>query len=73
MAQIGKFEISRNTNFIAGIKKNNDTVMLHCSDLTCEFSESLPVYVTDEDIYEMSPSFIIATVDKIASCLETRC
>ena len=66
MAQIGKFEISRNTNFIAGIKKNNDTVMLHCSDLTCEFSESLPVYVTDEDIYEMSPSFIIATVDKIA-------
>ena len=28
MAQIGKFEISRNTNFIAGIKKNNDTVLL---------------------------------------------
>ena len=26
----------------------------------------MPVYVTDEDIYEMSPSFIIATVDKIA-------
>ena len=53
-----KFEISRNTNFIAGIK-NNDTVMLHCSDLTCEFSESLPVYVTDEDIYEMSPSLLL--------------
>ena len=36
MAQIGKFEISRNTNFIAGIKK----IMIryaHCSDLTVNF------------------------------------
>ena len=53
---------------IAGIKKRNNPegVTLHCPDLDCSFSDELPVFVVDEDIYNFTPSFLVATVDKFA-------
>lgn len=49
-------------------------VLIHCSDRTgqCPFCEGgsvpegLPVLMTDEEIYRLAPSFVIATVDKFA-------
>ncbi len=51
-----------------------DRVILRCSDELgeCPFSEGgnvpdgLPVLTTDEEIYRLAPSFVIATVDKLA-------
>lgn len=53
---------------IAGIKKriSPEGVSLYCPDSSCTFSDNLPVYVVDEDIYEFAPSFLVATVDKFA-------
>lgn len=49
-----------------GYEDRGTTVALHCPDAQCDFSEDLPVYVIDEDIYEHRPSLIIGTVDKFA-------
>lgn len=74
-AEIGKIEIKRNKKnsrqaerkfYIIGYKKLGGTVVLHCPDSTCRFYDRLPVYVTDEDIYEARPTLFIATVDKFA-------
>lgn len=51
---------------VAGYEAREDTVVLRCPDLTCEFNRSLPVYVIDEDVYEHQPSLVIGTVDKFA-------
>jgi len=51
---------------VLGYEPMGGTVVLTCSDSTCEFSRRLPVYVIDEDIYERKPSLIIGTVDKFA-------
>jgi len=53
---------------IAGIKirRSPEGVMLFCPDSSCTFSDSLPVHVVDEDIYDFTPSFLVATVDKFA-------
>lgn len=53
---------------------NRRRVYVHCGDeLTkCEFSkggavtEGLPVLTVDEEIYRLTPAFVIATVDKFA-------
>jgi hypothetical protein len=42
------------------------TVYFRCPDGSCEFRSRLPVYVIDEDIYEVRPSMVVATVDKFA-------
>jgi hypothetical protein len=42
------------------------TVRLHCPDPACEFKDGLPVYVIDEDIYEVCPTLVIGTIDKFA-------
>jgi hypothetical protein len=41
-------------------------VQFHSPDASCEFHESLPIYVVDEDVYEKRPSIVIGTVDKFA-------
>lgn len=40
-----------------------------CPDPKCEFASDespLPIWITDEDVYDERPSFILATVDKFA-------
>lgn len=48
----------------AGI--HSSTVYFRCPDGSCDFRSRLPVYVVDEDIYEVCPSIVVATVDKFA-------
>ena len=37
-----------------------------CNNSECEFHSHLPVYVVDDDIYRVAPTFILSTVDKFA-------
>lgn len=39
---------------------------IRCKDSECEFHSGLPVYLIDEEIYEHTPAFIVATIDKFA-------
>ncbi|BCX47647.1 helicase protein [Haloferula helveola] len=48
-------------------QKTGSDVILHCPDTDCSFSKQLPVEVTDENLYENPPDYVIATVDKFAS------
>jgi hypothetical protein len=52
---------------IAGYERVGKTVAFRCPDTTCDFSDGIPVYVIDEDIYDERPALIIGTVDKFAS------
>ncbi|MBY0011632.1 helicase-related protein [Paenibacillus typhae] len=51
---------------VHGYKLSDGRVLIHCTDNECLFSDKLPIYVVDEDIYEKRPTFIIGTVDKFA-------
>ena len=51
---------------VAGYIEDGGTVVFRCPDATCDFSTGLPVFVIDEDIYDVRPSIVIATVDKFA-------
>jgi len=51
---------------IAGYFRRGNTVIYRCPDSDCRFNKELPVYVIDEDIYEIRPSIVIGTVDKFA-------
>jgi Helicase conserved C-terminal domain len=51
---------------VIGYERRNNTVIYQCPDRHCDFRESLPLYVIDEDIYEVRPALIIGTVDKFA-------
>lgn len=69
-AQIGF--ASKRGNWV-GIMKNGATksISFVCPDRGngCEFNtldSPLPIFITDEDVYESRPSFILATVDKFA-------
>ncbi|WP_339323491.1 helicase-related protein [Paenibacillus sp. FSL W8-0194] len=53
------------SNFsVHGYKVGDGKVMIHCTDNECPFSEKLPIYVVDDDIYDKRPTFIIGTIDK---------
>lgn len=64
-AQIGPMRIGKRHE-VHGYMQEGDRVKLHCSDPQCDFSEELPIYVVDEDIYSLRPTLIIGTVDKFA-------
>lgn len=51
---------------VVGYEERGPTVVLKCSDPSCEFFDILPVVVIDDDIYELRPSLVIGTVDKFA-------
>jgi hypothetical protein len=51
---------------VAGYFRRGNTVIYRCPDSACRFNGELPVYVIDEDIYEIRPSIVIGTVDKFA-------
>ena len=70
-AQIGPIEYHgrrpRNSPGVLGYESQGNTVVFKCSDkMNCEFKNSLPIYVIDEDIYESRPDLVIGTVDKFA-------
>ena len=52
---------------VLGYRQSGFTVALGCPDRECDFADGLPVLVIDEDIYEQRPSFVVATVDKLAT------
>ena len=37
-----------------------------CNNPDCEFHKHLPIYVVDDDIYQIAPTFLLSTVDKFA-------
>ena len=56
-----------------------DRVMIHCPDENCHFrsrtiknekgkvlDRGIPLFDTDEDLYEFPPDFVVGTVDKVA-------
>ena len=55
-----------------GYKKSTSspqTLRFICGDESCDFSRegtALPIWITDEDVYDFRPSFILGTVDKFA-------
>lgn len=51
---------------VHGYVRQGDTVVFKCTDRTCDFSDGLPIFVIDEDIYTARPTLIIGTVDKFA-------
>src|SRR5262249_15957196 len=51
---------------VIGYEQRGNTVAYACPDRRCEFRDSLPLYVIDEDIYETRPALVIGTVDKFA-------
>ena len=51
---------------VIGYERRDNTVIYKCPDRRCDFRESLPLYVIDEDIYEVRPALVIGTVDKFA-------
>ncbi|WP_410495525.1 helicase-related protein [Cellulosilyticum sp. ST5] len=44
----------------------NGGLSIKCSNKECIFSDKLPLYIVDEDIYKQKPTLIIATADKFA-------
>lgn len=58
-----------NSTTIVGYIALRDSVVFRCPDPDCRFggrSQTLPVHVVDQDIYEQRPSILIGTVDKFA-------
>lgn len=39
---------------------------INCKNEDCEFSDHLPAYLVDEDVYDFHPALVIGTVDKFA-------
>lgn len=37
-----------------------------CNNSECEFHSHLPIYVVDDDIYRVAPTFVLSAVDKFA-------
>lgn len=69
-AEIGPVKLDAKTPSavpkVFGYERQGDTVVFKCSDRTCHFASALPIFVIDEDIYEVRPALIIGTVDKFS-------
>ena len=57
---------SASSSIPLGYNHQGNTVAFRCPDKSCAFSNALPIYVIDEDIYEKRPTILIGTVDKFA-------
>jgi hypothetical protein len=49
-----------------GTRASQTTFEIFCPDERCRFHRQLPVNVVDEYLYENPPTFVVATVDKLA-------
>ena len=69
-ASFGYHEKTRQWAGIRAMKSGSKTIARFvCPDRNCEFSDTdrpLPIWLTDEDVYDFKPSFLVATVDKFA-------
>lgn len=69
-AQIGKIEQPSTQVKTKGLKREdgrNGRILFQCDNSNCEFaSDSLPLQVVDEYIYENPPTLVLGTVDKFA-------
>ncbi len=50
--------------YVADYRKR---LVITCKNSDCEFEKGLPCYLVDEDVYNLRPTLMIATVDKFAS------
>lgn len=60
---------SKRSTLVVGYVEIHNKVLFRCPDNDCRFgrrSETLPIHVVDEGIYEARPSLVIGTVDKFA-------
>lgn len=55
---------------VAGFRKTgigeSKKILCHCPNDGCKFRSRLPLYFNDEELYDFTPSLVIATVDKFA-------
>jgi len=51
---------------VLGYTRAAGTVVFKCPDQDCDFSTGLPIWVVDEDIYDIRPTLVIGTIDKFA-------
>jgi hypothetical protein len=69
-AQLGPLDLPNNVPStvpkVVGYEQRGKAVVFRCSDPSCDFSDQLPIFVVDEDIYDTRPSLVIGTVDKFA-------
>ena len=68
-AQIGPIDDDQSRKskvYLVGYYRLGNSIGYKCPDRDCEFSNGLPILVTDEEMYENPPSMIIGTVDKFA-------
>lgn len=49
-----------------GDYKIEQTMKIKCPNKRCHFHDGLPIYVVDEDIYNVRPTLILSTIDKFA-------
>lgn len=63
---MGRGRARRGVPKVIGYTQRENTVAYACPDRNCEFHQSLPLYVIDEDIYDTRPALVIGTVDKFA-------
>lgn len=49
-----------------GFTFTGNDLNIHCTSSECEFANSLPVLVVDDEIYAEPPTILLATVDKFA-------
>ncbi|WP_435593285.1 helicase-related protein [Nocardia sp. bgisy118] len=49
-----------------GVKLVGHDVIMHCTDMNCEFHDELPLSVIDDVLYQNPPTILLATVDKFA-------
>lgn len=50
----------------ANYQFNDERHSIKCGNENCEFNEGLPIYLVDDKIYDIKPTFIISTIDKYA-------
>jgi hypothetical protein len=65
-AQMGPIPAKLKDPRVVGYEERHQTVVFVCPDRECVFSQRLPIYVIDEDVYESRPTLVIGTVDKFA-------
>lgn len=71
-AQMGPLTSTRSSKrgkqetIVLGYESDRQTVIFRCPDSDCPFNDEMPIYVVDEDIYDVCPSLVIGTVDKFA-------
>ena len=63
---VGRGRGRRSVPKVIGYEQRGHTVVYACPDRLCDFHRSMPLYVIDEDIYEVRPCVVIGTVDKFA-------